>query len=172
MGQQQHIYSLHTLLSMAHDVKKNGGKVVITHGAFDLFHVGHLHLLRQSAKLGDFFIVGVESDENIRTYKDKLYRPIIKERERLDIISELHSVDGVFLIDYKELGNKDTYENLYKEFNIDVVTIGRKFFAEDAVHNQIRSLKNAKVVKIEDDLQSTTGILKGIVSKYGNQVLL
>jgi D-beta-D-heptose 7-phosphate kinase/D-beta-D-heptose 1-phosphate adenosyltransferase len=150
---------------MAYDVKKRGGKVVLTHGAFDLFHYGHLHLLKESAKKGDFFIVGVESDSSIKTYKSE-YRPIINESARIEIVSELHSVDGVFKLDYKELGGRDGYSNLYKEFNVDVLTIGRAFFAEDKVLNDLKKVKKSRLIKIDDDFEQTTAIIKRSYESY------
>jgi len=39
--------------------KKNGKKIIFTNGVFDLFHVGHLRLLRESKKLGHVLVVGI-----------------------------------------------------------------------------------------------------------------
>lgn len=162
----KHIYSLDTLLSMAYDVKKAGKKIVLTHGAFDLFHVGHLHLLRESAKRGDFLVVGVDSDKSIMSYKKKVVeRPIISQDMRMQIISELNCVDGVFLLDPSSLGGKDVFKNLYREFKVDVVTIGNHFYAEDKLRNDLKHQKRSKAVKITNNFDSTTSIIESILRK-------
>lgn len=67
-------------------------KTVITYGTFDLFHVGHLHLLRRLAALGDRLIVGVSTDE-FNASKGK--KTIIPFRQRCEIVAELRCVDLV-----------------------------------------------------------------------------
>ncbi len=45
---------LEKIFEIAHKLKKNNKRIVFTHGGFDLFHYGHLHLLKESRKLGDY----------------------------------------------------------------------------------------------------------------------
>lgn len=80
-------------------------KKVITFGTFDLFHYGHLRLLQRAAMLGDELFVGVSSDRF--SFKKKGYLPVINEWERLQIVSALDCVKGVFLEEFME--HKDFY---------------------------------------------------------------
>lgn len=70
-------------------------KTVITFGTFDLFHVGHLNLLRRASMLGDQLIVGISSDEF--TFEKKGRYPIFDESQRADIIDALCWVDNIFI---------------------------------------------------------------------------
>ena len=90
---------------------------IITFGTFDVFHVGHIHILERAAALGDKLIVGVSSDElNLRK---KGRKPVYCEKDRLKIISSLQCVDAVFVEESLEL--KGQY---IKDFNIDVLVMG------------------------------------------------
>lgn len=80
-----------------------------TAGVFDLFHIGHLNLLKKSKENCDFLIVGVNSDNLVRQYKNKT--PIIPENERMEIVGSLKFVDKVVLINTRD--KLDAY-NKYK----------------------------------------------------------
>jgi glycerol-3-phosphate cytidylyltransferase len=60
-------------------------------GAFDLFHVGHLNILRNAKSRCDFLIAGVVSDEMLRIHKD--VTPVIPLAERLEIVRNVRCVD-------------------------------------------------------------------------------
>lgn len=67
-------------------------KTIYMDGVFDLFHIGHLNAIQECAKLGDRVIIGVTGQEDATGYKRL---PIIKEDERVAIISSLKYVDKV-----------------------------------------------------------------------------
>jgi len=69
----------------------------LTSGCFDLIHVGHIHYLQRCKNLCDRLIVGVDSDNLIRSSKGE-GRPIIPEMERLELIRSLNCVDSAFII--------------------------------------------------------------------------
>lgn len=69
-------------------------RVVFTNGCFDVLHVGHLHLLREAAQLGDQLIVGINSDASVRMIKGDT-RPIQSEsvrKQQLEILPWVHEV--------------------------------------------------------------------------------
>ncbi|MCX8158638.1 MAG: glycerol-3-phosphate cytidylyltransferase [Candidatus Diapherotrites archaeon] len=71
---------------------KDNKKIVITYGTFDLFHIGHLNLLRRAKDLGDFLIVGVATDE-FNFVKGK--KSFIPYEQRVEIVKAIKYVDMV-----------------------------------------------------------------------------
>ena len=68
-------------------------KVGYTTGVFDLFHIGHLNILKRAKEMSDYLIVGVSTDELVENYKNKT--PIIPYEERIEIVSAIKYVDEV-----------------------------------------------------------------------------
>ncbi|MVA75760.1 adenylyltransferase/cytidyltransferase family protein [Auraticoccus sp. F435] len=66
---------------------------VLTYGTFDLFHIGHLNLLKRLAALGDRLVVGVSSDEFNRIKGKKV---IVPYAQRAEIVQAIRYVDEVF----------------------------------------------------------------------------
>ena len=64
-----------------------------TTGVFDLFHIGHLNILKRAKEKCDFLIVGVSTDELVMQYKNKT--PVISYNERVQIVEAIKYVDRV-----------------------------------------------------------------------------
>lgn len=92
-------------------------KCVITFGTFDVFHIGHVNILKRSAEYGEKLIVGVSSDT--LNFKKKSRYPIYNEQDRMEIIASLSFVDEVFL--EESLEEKENYINKY---NADILVMG------------------------------------------------
>ncbi|WP_376796946.1 adenylyltransferase/cytidyltransferase family protein [Thermogemmatispora sp.] len=71
-----------------------GERAVFTNGCFDLLHLGHVRYLQEARALGDFLIVGLNSDESVRALKGP-GRPLVPQEERAEILAALACVDYV-----------------------------------------------------------------------------
>ena len=66
-------------------------KIGFTDGVYDLFHVGHLNMIRTAKEYCDYLIVGVHSDEIVNDYKH--HYPVINENDRKEIVESIKYVD-------------------------------------------------------------------------------
>ncbi|OGD67292.1 hypothetical protein A2442_00785 [Candidatus Campbellbacteria bacterium RIFOXYC2_FULL_35_25] len=83
------------------DLKRQGKKIVLTSGTFDLFHIGHAQYLQKAKDLGDVLIVGLDSDAKVKKRKGP-DRPIVSEDERSAILSFVRPVDFIVLKDLED----------------------------------------------------------------------
>lgn len=74
--------------------KRRGKRIVLANGCFDLFHVGHIRYLRDSAARGDVLVVGLNSDSSVRALKGA-GRPFLPQKERAEILAAFEFVDYI-----------------------------------------------------------------------------
>ena len=110
-----------------------------TTGVFDLFHVGHLNILKQASEKCDYLIVGVTSDETVDQYKKRY--PIIPLQERIDIVQSIVYTDRVVV--QQEMDKLRAYE-LYK---FDKLFHGNDW-KDSKMYNDIEIKLKAKGVEI------------------------
>jgi D-beta-D-heptose 7-phosphate kinase/D-beta-D-heptose 1-phosphate adenosyltransferase len=118
-----------------------GQSVVFTNGCFDLLHPGHIRLLRQASALGDYLIVGLNSDDSVRRLKGA-NRPINTEDARAEVLGALECVDAVTLFD------EDTPLELIQAVAPDVLVKGGDYSPEEVVGREEVEAAGGKLVLI------------------------
>lgn len=93
---------------------------VLVGGCFDLIHYGHIVFLKEAKKQGDYLIVALESDENVKRHKGE-NRPIHTQKERAEMLKSLRMVDEVLELPTMK-GDKD-YFDLVKKIKPAVVAV-------------------------------------------------
>lgn len=91
-------------------------KIGYTQGTFDMFHIGHLNLLKNAKEWCDILIVGVNADKLVEEYKHKT--PVINQDERSEILQAIRYVDDVIICETL----KKT--EMHKWIHFDVIFIG------------------------------------------------
>ncbi len=123
--------------------RQNGGIIVLANGCFDFFHVGHIRYLAEAKTLGDYLIVGINSDEQVRKLKGD-NRPLIPEQERAEIISALRFVD------YVTVFPEPTVEELIRALRPDFHAKGTDYTVDSVPEREIVREYGGKVAIVGD----------------------
>ena len=92
------IVTLERLIEDLVAVRRQGLKIILTNGCFDVLHVGHVRYLQGAKDLGGFLVVAVNSDSSVRSLKGQ-GRPILPADHRAQLVAALECVDRVVLFD-------------------------------------------------------------------------
>ncbi len=133
-----------------------GQKMVFTNGCFDLLHAGHVDYLEKARSLGDFLVVGLNSDASVRAIKGE-GRPVTPEGQRARILAALECVDAVVIFD------APTPIRLIEALCPEVLVKGADWKEEEIAGADYVKSRGGKVVRIpfEHDV-STSRILYAI----------
>ncbi len=121
------ILSLEDAVKIIAAQKTFGKRVVFTNGCFDILHRGHLEYLMEARQLGDFLLVGVNSDNSVRRLGKSPSRPLQDEQGRALAIASLYFVDLVIIFD------EDTPHKLISTILPDILVKGADYNPEDIV---------------------------------------
>jgi glycerol-3-phosphate cytidylyltransferase len=134
------------------------GKTIITYGTFDLFHIGHLKLLKSLNNLGDRLIVGISTDE-FNEQKGK--KTLIPFSQRSEIVESIRYVDKVI-----PENNWDQKIEDIEAYNVDIFSIGDDWKGKfdflklycDVIY--LPRTKNISSTKIKESLKIIPSISK------------
>ena len=90
--------ALDELRSWRETLRRQGRRVCLTNGCFDLLHAGHVQLLTAARATADALVVALNSDASVRRLKGPS-RPLVPEQERAELLAALESVDRVVLFE-------------------------------------------------------------------------
>ncbi len=136
--------------NLANNLKKQGKKIVLTNGCFDLLHAGHIMFFSAAKQRGDVLVVALDDDDSVTNLKGP-GRPVIRARERIQIISALDVVDYVVIFSTGEL------EKLIQTLRPDVLAKGSNYKTEEVYGHEIVEGLGGRVVLIpvNEDISST-----------------
>jgi FAD synthetase len=100
--------------------RERQGKIVLTGGCFDILHIGHVRFLSEAKGMGDYLVVLLESDGNVKKLKGES-RPVFIQEERAEVLSALSSVDLIVLLPMMK--NGCDYWDLVRKIKPDIIAV-------------------------------------------------
>ncbi|HBR16032.1 MAG: glycerol-3-phosphate cytidylyltransferase [Deltaproteobacteria bacterium RIFCSPLOWO2_12_FULL_43_16] len=134
--------------------------IVFTNGCFDIIHAGHVRYLKKAKSLGDFLVVGLNSDSSVKKIKGEK-RPIVPQKERAEVLSGLEAVDYVVLF------NEPTPTKLIEAVLPDVLVKGADWASHEIVGADVVKAAGGKIARVKlVKGRSTTNIIKKILELH------
>lgn len=135
-----------------------------TTGVFDLFHIGHLNLLRNAKAMCDKLIVGVTTDELV-SYKNK--RAVIPFAERIEIVRNIGCVDAVIPQD-----TLDKFE-AWQKLRFDVLFVGDDWYASERWNDYQKRFEEVgvRIVYFPYSKGTSSTLINEVLQKIRNEEL-
>ncbi len=151
--QKKFFASVHAFMPELHKLRAAGRRIVFTNGCFDLLHSGHVQLLSQARALGDYLVLGLNSDRSVSALKGPT-RPVNSETDRGRILAQLPYIDAVVVFD------EDTPVEMMKIIQPDIQVKGGDYVKEKLPEFPVMQAMGKEIVILPFRKgYSTTGIL-------------
>ena len=155
------VASLEAVLATVAEARSQGSSVVLTNGAFDMLHVGHVRYLQGAAQQGDIVVTAVNSDSSVRHAKGPS-RPVIPEQERAELVAALGVVDWVVLFD------EPTVTGVIERLRPEVHAKGTDYSAESVPERSVVEAYGGRVAIVGDPKDhSTTDLVERLKEVQG-----
>lgn len=143
-----------------HAQRAAGGRVVFTNGVFDVLHAGHVTYLAWAREQGDALVVGLNSDESVRSIKGES-RPIVPFEERARVLCALRSVDAV--VGFSERTPEVLLERIWPDVHVKSAQ-----YREDELPERDVVLRHGGVIRLAPHVEgaSTTDTIARILQRY------
>jgi D-beta-D-heptose 7-phosphate kinase/D-beta-D-heptose 1-phosphate adenosyltransferase len=164
-GQRAHhrgVGTLKDVMEATQSARKEGEKIVLTNGCFDILHPGHIRYLQQAKELGDRLVVLVNSDASVKRLKGS-ERPVNDLEYRMEMLAALECVDWVVPFE------NDTPKQEIDQLLPDILSKGGDYTDITMIAGHESVLANGGEVKILSFIEghSTTAIIKSIRNDGG-----
>lgn len=147
--------------ALAGELRKQGRRLVLANGCFDLLHVGHIRYLEGAKQLGDVLIVALNSDASVRRIKGR-GRPLMNQAERAEILAALGCVDYVVTFD------DDTVDRVVECLKPHIHAKGTDYTEESIPERQTVVEAGGRVAVTGDPkAHSTRDLISAIVRAFG-----
>lgn len=103
--------------------RKDGAKVVLATGCFDIIHLGHVRLLWHARKFGGLLVVGINSDKSVERLKG-WNRPIFDQEARAEVL------DALYCVNYVTTFEEDTPAELIQALQPDIFVKGDDYLPQ------------------------------------------
>ena len=155
------LLGLKTLKARLNALPRQNFRIVFTNGCFDILHAGHIRYLATAKNAGDILIVGLNTDQSIRSIKGNK-RPIIPQDQRAQVLAGMASVDYIIYFD-----EPDPYQ-LIKAIVPDILVKGADWAKTDIVGADVVKKNGGEILQIPFEYDvSTSRIIERIVALYG-----
>jgi rfaE bifunctional protein nucleotidyltransferase chain/domain len=129
--------------------RRQGKKIVLANGCFDMLHVGHIRYLQGARRQGDILVVAVNADSSVCALKGP-GRPILPESARAALVGALRSVDYVLLF------SEPNVEALLQELRPDVHAKGTDYTADSVPERATSARLGIRVAIVGDPKDHST----------------
>ena len=158
MSKEEKILGRDELRRRVEQWRREGERITLANGNFDLLHVGHVRYLHGAKALGGKLVVAINSDASVRTLKG-VGRPIMPEDERAEIVAALSAVDAVVI--FPELDVRA----IIREIRPDIQVKGTDYTADSVPERDTLAEYGGRVAIVGDPKHhSTTEIIRSKLS--------
>jgi rfaE bifunctional protein nucleotidyltransferase chain/domain len=138
------VHDLGSLLPRIEDARRDGQRIALANGLFDILHVGHLRYLEAAAATADRLVVAVNSDRSARELREP-GRPVVPERERAELVAGFGCVWLVTIFDSR------TVEPLLRACRPDVHCKGTDYTPDTVPEVEVARELGIRVLIVGDE---------------------
>jgi rfaE bifunctional protein nucleotidyltransferase chain/domain len=149
LNEASKILTREQLRSRAEQWRRDGERITLANGTFDLLHVGHVRYLHAARALGGKLVVAINSDQSVRALKGE-GRPIMPEAERAEIVAALADVDAVVIFPEPDV------RAIIREIRPDIHAKGTDYSADSVPERDVVTEYGGRVAIVGDPKDHST----------------
>jgi D-glycero-beta-D-manno-heptose 1-phosphate adenylyltransferase len=146
---QSKIHSRAFVRDAAGKLRRQGKRIVLANGCFDMLHVGHIRYLSGAKREGDVLVVAVNADSSVSGLKGP-GRPVLDELARAQLVASLRDVDFVLLF------AEPNVESLLEDLRPDVHAKGTDYTEENVPERAVSDRLGIRVAIVGDPKDHST----------------